>query len=83
MNKENLINVTNETDLTEVYYRHYVNECGDFIGECVKPIDLLLEKIDNEELASKIHEEVINQLCIARDYFTVDGMLLAERIGKN
>ena len=83
MNKENLINVTNETDLTEVYYRHYVHECGDVIGEYMKPIDLLLEKIGDEELACKIHEEIINQMCIARDYFAVDGMLLAERLGKN
>lgn len=80
MGKENLINVTNETDLTEVYYRHYVNECGDVIGEYMKPIDLLLEKIENKELVSMIHEEIINQMCIARDYFAVDGMLLAERI---
>ena len=83
MSKENLINGTNETDLTEVYYRHYVNECGDVIGEYIKPIDLLLENIGDEELASKIHEEVINQMCIARDYFAVDGMLLAERLGNN
>lgn len=82
MNKENLINVTNETDLTEVYYRHYVNERGDVIGEYIKPIDLLLEKIENKELASMIHEEIINQMCIARDYFSVDGMLLAERLNK-
>lgn len=80
MGKENLINVTNEADLTEVYYRHYVNECGDVIGEYMKPIDLLLEKIENKELVSMIHEEIINQMCIARDYFAVDGMLLAERI---
>ena len=45
----------------------------------MKPIDTLLDKVDNQELQTQIHEEIVNQFCIARDFFGVDGMKLANK----
>lgn len=69
-----------EKEMLEVYYRHYVDDCGDVIAKFMKPIDTLLEKVDNQELQIQIHEEIVNQFCIARDFFGVDGMKLANKI---